>query len=286
MKISVLGMGRMGRALAGRLVDQGHDVTIWNRSKGKAPELLDRGVSEADSPAGATAGADIVLSILSDDDAVRTVATGGDGAAAALGPSAVYVDCSTVSPALGRELEETISRFVSMPILGAPSAVASGQAIYLIGGGDDAAVKVTPLFPGLAAKHIRYARAEKALTAKLAVNLLLLDGIVTLSESFAVGRAGGLDDDELRQLLGDSPMVPPGWKNRFEGVLTGEQDTWWTTALGAKDAGLAVDLAASAGVELWATRAVRHVYSEAAAEGPDGADIATVGRRYTPGRRS
>src|SRR2546423_1141734 len=149
MDIAVLGMGRMGRALAGRLLEGGHRVTVWNRTQGKA---------------GVVDGLEPVLSSLS--DRVR-----------------------------------------------------------------------------------RYDTAPLALTAKLANNLLLLSGVVALAESFAVGRSGGLSDDQLRDLLGNSPLVAPGLKNRFEGVLTGSQEGWWTTLLGAKDAGLTVDIAPGADVD-------------------------------------
>ena len=279
MRISVLGMGRMGRALAGRLLDGGHEVTIWNRTAGRAPELVDRGATEAESVAAAAAKAEIVITILANDDAVRAVATAEDGIRDALPADALYVDASTVSPGLSAELGDAFPRFLAMPILGSPSQVAGGQAIYLIGGEETSAAAVEPLFPHLSEKRRRYDRPATAAAAKVTVNLLLLDGVVALSESFAVGRAGGLTDEQLRDLLVESPMVAPGLKYRFEGILTGDQETFWTAGLGAKDAGLAVELARSAGVELPVTRTVRELYEETD-EAAGGVDIALVARRY------
>ncbi len=279
MRIGILGMGRMGQALAGRLLEQGHDVTIWNRSPGRAPDLLARGAAEANDIRATTSGAEVVMTSLANDDAVREVALGGQGVLASLEAGAVYADTSTVSVALAEELARASKWYVAMPVLGPPSAVRSGQATYLVGGADQPAGALEPLFPGLSSRHIRYPAPAKASAAKLTVNLLLLDGLAALAEAFATGRAGGLDDDDLRRLLGDSPMVARGLQNRFEGVLGGDQSPWWTAALGAKDARLAVELAAAGGTDLPVTSTVRARYDQAAGAYPE-ADIAAIGRLY------
>jgi 3-hydroxyisobutyrate dehydrogenase-like beta-hydroxyacid dehydrogenase len=279
MKIAVLGMGRMGRALAGRLMENGHEVTVWNRSPGKAPELVEKGASEAKSAQSAVTGAEMAITSLANDAAVRDVAWGDEGIRSALPQGSVYVEASTISPALSEELNDGFPRFAAMPILGSPSQVAAGQAMYLIGAEESVAKAIEPLFPGLSEKTFRYDKPSVASSAKVAVNLLLLDGVVALAESFAVGRAGGLTDDQLRELLGNSPMVAPGLKYRFEGILTGEQETFWTTVLGAKDAGLALDLAKAASIDLPVTRTARDLYEEAASS-DDSADIASVSRHY------
>ena len=281
MRIAVLGMGRMGRNLARRLLDNGHDITIWNRTSGKAPELVEKGAIEAESATAAVEGVELAITMLANDEAVRNVS---DALRPALGGSAVYVDCSTVSAALTAELDDRFDRFVAMPILGSPSQVAGGKAIYLVGGSAQVVSAVEPLFPGLSEKHLRFDRPALASAAKVAVNLLLLNGVIALAEAFAVGRAGGLSDDQLRELLGDSPMVAPGLKYRFDGILTGDQETFWTTVLGAKDAGLAVELARAAGVDLPMTGTAEGLYQEAASE-DEGADIAAVSRRYRPSER-
>jgi len=279
MRISVLGMGRMGQALAGRLLDSGHDVVLWNRTPGRADELVGRGAHEADRIVEAVADVDVAVTSLANDDAVREVACGEDGIWGALGKDSVYVDASTVSPSLTGQLAEAFPRFVAMPVLGSPVAVAGGQAVFLVGGQGAAVHAVDSLFPGLSDKVLHYDSPSLASAGKLTVNLLLLDGVVALAESFAVGRAGGLSDGQLRELLGDSPMVAPGIRNRFEGVLTGDQDPWWSAALGAKDAGLAIDLVRGAGGDLPSTRTVRERYEKVAAEAED-ADVAGVGRLY------
>jgi 3-hydroxyisobutyrate dehydrogenase len=98
MQVAVLGMGRMGHALAERLLAGGHTLTIWNRTPGRANDLLARSARQAASPAQAAASSDLTLTSLADDSAVRSVVTGPDGAAAGLGGHGVLADTSTVSP--------------------------------------------------------------------------------------------------------------------------------------------------------------------------------------------
>jgi 3-hydroxyisobutyrate dehydrogenase-like beta-hydroxyacid dehydrogenase len=279
MDVAVLGMGRMGRALAGRLLEGGHRVAVWNRSKGKAGDLVSAGAREAHTVADAVAGADVAITMLANDDAVRTVAL--TELRPSIGAKSIYVDCSTVSPELSGELAETFpARFLAMPVVGSPVAVRAGQAVFLAGGNAGVVDRLQPVLSSLSTTVRRYDTAPLAITAKLATNLLLLSEVVALAESFAVGRSGGLSDDQLRDLLGTSPLVAPGLKNRFEGVLTGSQEGWWTTVLGAKDAGLALDIARGADADLPAAEVVQRLYEKAAASGLDDADIATVTELY------
>jgi 3-hydroxyisobutyrate dehydrogenase len=282
MDVAVLGMGRMGRAIAGKVLDGGHRVAVWNRSPGKAGEIVAAGAREAPSVADAASGADVVITMLANDDAVRTVALGA--LRSSIGGRSTYVDCSTVSPGLSAELAEAFpGRFVAMPVVGSPAAVAAGKAVLLAGGDAGVVDRLGPVVASLSDTVRRYDTAQLAIAAKLATNLLLLSEVVALAESFAVGRSGGLRDDQLRDLLGASPVLPAGLTNRFEDVLTGSQEGWWATALGAKDAGLALDLARAAEVELPAARAVRQRYEDAASSGLHDADIAAVTQLYHVG---
>ncbi len=278
MDIAVLGIGRMGSALAIRLLHGGHRVTVWNRSKGKAGEVTSAGALEAQSIADAVREADVVITMLANDDAVRTVALGD--LRSSIGDQAVYVNCSTVAPTLNSELADAFAdRFLAVPVLGSPDAVRAGQAVYLPGGDGSVVDRLAPVLASLSTTIHRYDTASLASTAKLASNLLLLSQITALAESFAVGRSGGLSDDQLRELLGSSPMVA-GIQNRFESVLTGPQDGWFTTVLGAKDATTAIDIARGANVELPEAEAVKRLYDEAAGSGLDHADVAAVTELY------
>jgi 3-hydroxyisobutyrate dehydrogenase-like beta-hydroxyacid dehydrogenase len=281
MQVAVLGMGRMGQAVAARLLGESHAVTIWNRSPGKAGELADAGATEAASIAAAVKSADVVMSCLASDQAVRDVAVGGGGIAESI-DGALYAECSTVGPPLSAELENHFERFVAMPIMGSPDAVRAGKATYLAGGSDESVGLAVPLLRSLSSTHHLYPAAALASAAKLASNLILLDSIAAVAESVAVARAGGLTDEQIQQLLADNPLLGPGVKNRLDAVITGEGDAWWTVDLGIKDAGLALEIAARGNVQLPVTLAATERYRATADRGMGDHDIADVASLYRP----
>lgn len=276
----MLGMGRMGVAMASRLADAGHDVTVWNRSEGRAGPALEAGAREAGSIASAVESAEAVITMLSADDAVKAVALGDGGLAGSLPEGAVYVDSSTISPETSSELAGRFGRFVAMPVLGSPEAVRSGVAVYLAGGPGPALDRIDPVTSALTERLVRFDSAQLALAAKVTANFLLLGGLSVLAEALEIGRAGGLDDDKLRQVFAESPLVAPGLRNRFEGVLTGSTEGWFTMALGAKDVGLGVAVGRRAGRHLPLAEAVKALFDDAAAGDLSSADVAAVGRLY------
>ena len=192
MKTAVLGMGRMGAALAGRLLAGGHEVVVWNRSPGKATDVVKAGAVEAGSLADAVKAAEVVLTCLSDDAAVRHVALGDGGVQGSIADGVPYIECSTVSPQLTDELAGMFDNFAAMPVLGGPAAVESGQATYLVGTGPHTLELIEPVLAALGGAVRHYGMAGLASTAKLTVNLMLLAGVAALAESFTVGRSGGL----------------------------------------------------------------------------------------------
>jgi len=271
-------MGQMGAALAKRLLADGQEVVVWNRSPGKGGDVVAAGARPAASIAEAVEQAEAVLVSLANDEAVRQVALGPEGIRASIADGVTYAECSTVAPALTAELSEEFAHFVALPVLGAPAAVEAGQAVYLAGGATGAVERLRPVLASLGGTVRHYASAPLASTAKLSANLLLLSGVVSLAESFAVGRSGGLSDDQLRELL--AGVVAPNVKNRFEAVLGSPSGGWWATTLGAKDAGLAIAAAEGAGVRLSVANAVREAYLRAAREGYEDDDIAAVRHLY------
>lgn len=279
MKVAVLGLGRMGQAVAQRLVDGGHDVVVWNRSKGKAEELVAKGAKQAGELPEAVEAAEVVLTSLADDDAVRGVALGEPGVRSAIGDR-TYVDASTVSPSLSAELDVAFDRFAALPILGAPQAVSAGKAIYLAGGDEAVLDTLGPVLGSLGGQLKRYGRPALATAGKLAVNLLLLSGVATLAEALAVGRAGGLTNEELTDLLCDSPMLAAGLHNRLQAVVDGTGPTWWTTTLAAKDARLAAAVGEDAGTRLGLADRLVELYEAAADAGHQDDDMVAVAALY------
>jgi 3-hydroxyisobutyrate dehydrogenase-like beta-hydroxyacid dehydrogenase len=269
----------MGHALAERLLDGGHEITVWNRTPHKADDLLAKGARAAESPAAAAAETEATFTSLADDAAVLAVVTGPDGAAGGLGDG-VLIDASTVSPETTAELAKAVAgRLLASPILGSPAAVLAGQATHLIGGPRELYDRLQPAYDALADEQRRRYVSEDptvATTLKLLSNYLLMSGIAALSEAVATAQAVGLPDDLIRDYFGRLPLVAPALLNRLDDIISGDHQGWFSTTLGAKDVRLAEQLARSHGVPLPLADVVKRRFEQAAAEGWADADIAAV----------
>jgi len=272
---AVLGLGRMGRALAGRLLGAGHHVTVWNRTPGRAGSLTEHGAVEAESIDQAVAGQQFALASLSGDDAVRQVLLPDDQPRTGL--DGVVIDCSTVSPALSRDEAGCYpGRFVACPIAGAPHAVEAGTALLIVGGAPDAVRAVEPVLSGLSESR-RCAGDDPGMAAviKLLNNYLLLAGVAVLAEAVATAQASGFAEADLRDLLDDLPVVAPGLKNRIDGLLGADHEGWFSVDLGSKDLELFAALAAGGG-RPGLLDAVKARYREASALGLGDRDVTAV----------
>jgi 3-hydroxyisobutyrate dehydrogenase-like beta-hydroxyacid dehydrogenase len=276
MHVAVLGLGRMGQALAGRLIDGGHEITVWNRTAGRADDLLARGSREAASVADAVKGADAVLVSLSGDDAVRQVLLpDGDPVA---GLDGVVIDCSTVGPVTSREESDRYpGQFVACPIAGAPQAVASGTALLIVAGAREAVGQAEHVLAALS--DSRRAAGEDPGTAaviKLLNNYLLLSGLAALADVVAVAQASGFDDADLRGLLTGLPTVAPALTNRIDGLLDAEHEPWFSVELGRKDLDLFAEVANQVGTRPGLAEAVQTGYQRATEAGLGDRDLTAV----------
>src|SRR4029434_11258934 len=135
--VAFIGLGRMGHGMAGRYLDTGFSVAVWNRSKSKAEDLIARGARWASSPAEADNGADAIVTMVADDDASRTVWLGKDGAGATAKVGTLAIECSTVSYRhsldLARELRGRGLVYIDSPVTGLPDAAAAGKLTLLVG---------------------------------------------------------------------------------------------------------------------------------------------------------
>ncbi|HYA68945.1 MAG TPA: NAD(P)-dependent oxidoreductase [Solirubrobacteraceae bacterium] len=279
MHLAVVGMGRMGHAVAERLLGGDHEVTVWNRTPHKADDLVAKGAREGATPAAAAEATEATFTSLADDAAVLAVVTGQNGIAAGLGDG-ILIDASTVSPQTTADLAEAVSgRLLASPILGSPTAVLSGQAGYLIGGPRELYDRLAPAYDVLteAARRVYVGEdARVATTLKLLSNYLLMSGIATLAETVATAQAVGLPDELIRDYLGGLPLVAPALRNRLDDIVSGDHDGWFSTTLGAKDVRLVQDLALSHGLPLPLADAVKRRFEEVAAQGWADADIGAV----------
>jgi 3-hydroxyisobutyrate dehydrogenase len=243
MRIAFLGLGRMGRILARHVLDDGHDLTVWNRTAGAADELGGAGAVVADSAARAVEGAEVVITALFGPDAVRSVIAEGNLSFAS---EAVWLDITTIAPSDATAMAQWAAgagvRYVHAPVIGS-LAPARNRALGVVVGGEEAAVeKVLPLVRLWADpdRLQRYDDPGKAATGKLVANLALAVGMQGLVEAITLGGAGGLSPEEtLATLKGTALGLIAGMKG--QNVLSGQfEDTQFSADLLAKDARLMV----------------------------------------------
>ena len=278
MRISVLGMGNMGRAFAARAIETGHQTTVWNRTPGRVISLVASGATEADSPKEAVADADAVLVVLADDSAVLEVCLGDDGALASLGPAAVFSNVSTVSPDTARRLAEAgpEGRVLDAPVMGSPVMIAGGLGRFLIGGPTAAITAVEPLWNDLGAGYTHCGPVGAGATMKILANSLLITGVASLAEVVATARRNAIPDEFIRSLLTDSPVVSLATSMRLDSLLDATHPGWFSPTLARKDLRLAIDLAKDAGVGVRIGPATEALLTTVIDAGGDWPDFAAV----------
>jgi 3-hydroxyisobutyrate dehydrogenase-like beta-hydroxyacid dehydrogenase len=273
MKIAILGTGHMGRAVAKRLLRSGHAINVWNRSPGKSRELESMGAAAAPTIREAVSGAEAVLMSLTADEAVKAVALGPQGAIAALSPGAILADLSTVSPDTSRHLAAATpaGRFVDAPILGGPEATENGKAKLLLGGDQTLIQSYDGLWRDIADECYYCGVSGTATTLKLLSNLMLVGGTTLLAEAIVTAQRSGVDNGVLKGVFKQSPAIAPGVVVRFDDILEGNHDGWWTVKLAEKDMSLALGLAEKQALHL--------TVAEAAVESLERADKAGLGEK-------
>jgi 3-hydroxyisobutyrate dehydrogenase-like beta-hydroxyacid dehydrogenase len=282
MKVAVIGLGRMGRAIAGRLLVAGAEVTVHNRTPGAEGELLEAGARAAESVAAAAGSSEIVLTLLSDDTALEAVATGG--LCSALQPGAIHAAMGTHGVAAVAALAERHAaagqRFVAAPVLGRPQAAADGQLGIIVGGAPDAVRACAPLFE-LIGQRVFDAGGDpqSAAAVKLANGFVLACAIEALAESFSMIRRFAVDPELFREVL-TGGLFPGPAHAIYSRLMVDESydEPGFTTALGLKDVQLALAAADRCALPLPSVGVVRDRLLGAIAHGDADRDWAVLAR--------
>jgi 3-hydroxyisobutyrate dehydrogenase-like beta-hydroxyacid dehydrogenase len=281
MQIAIIGVGRMGHALAERFLDDGHEVSVWNRTPSRAAALAQRGARALGSvdDAGEQNGA--VFLCLADDQSTLDVAT-PKGQPRASWPQTLVVNTATVSPDVNTALSDIYGeRFVNAPIIGAPLAVRSGTATFIVGGPAAARAALAPVWGSFARVIDAGDRPETAAIMKLLNNHMHIVQLAVIAETIRAGRAAGVDDAILSATLRESPVMPAALQNRIDGLFDPDHPGWFTSVQAVKDVTLALNLA-NGGARLPVTEAAREAYRQLAADGWQTQDITALveyGRR-------
>ena len=265
----------MGRGMAGRYLESGFTVAVWNRSKAKAEDLIARGARWAVSPADAAEGADAIVTMVADDEASRAVWLGKDGAATAAKAGTLAIECSTVSYKhaieLARELRGRGLTYIDCPVTGLPDAAASGKLTLLVGAEAADLERARPFLAPLSTTIRHFGAVGTGTVYKLINNLMGAIQIAGIAEGLAIAEQAGLDMklvlEAIETGVAASPQVIRHSKRMVARNFSGAT---FTAALRHKDAAYAVALAESLLAEPpLVGRAAVHAYEKAKAYAPD-----------------
>jgi 3-hydroxyisobutyrate dehydrogenase len=271
-KVSFLGLGVMGYPMAGYLARAGHDVTVYNRTASKAERwVAEHGGSAAPTPAAAAEGRDFVLCCVGNDDDLRSVTVGADGAFTAMQPGAVFVDHTTTSAIVARELAAVADRegfaFIDAPVSGGQAGAENGQLTVMIGGDEAAVGKSAPLIDCYARMQARLGGPGSGQQAKM-VNQICIAGIVQgLSEALHFAGKSGLDPKAVVEVISKGAAQSWQMDNRAETMVDGVFDYGFAVDWMRKDLGYVLAEARENGARLPLTALVDQFYAEVQALG-------------------
>jgi 3-hydroxyisobutyrate dehydrogenase len=274
-RVAFIGLGRMGHGMAGRYLDAGFDVAVWNRNKAKAEDLIARGARWATSPEDAAIDADAVVTMVADDAASRAVWLTKDGAAATMKAGSIAIECSTVSHGhaldLARELRSRGLIYIDCPVTGLPDAAASGKLTLLVGAEPADLERARPFLVPLSSTIRHFGPVGSGTVYKLINNLMGAIQIAGIAEGLAIAEQAGLDMklvlEAVETGVAASPQVIRHSRRMAARNFAGAT---FTAALRHKDAAYAVALAESllSGAPLMGRAAVE-AYALAKAYAPD-----------------
>ena len=241
----------MGARIAGRFVDAGHRLVVWNRTAERAAPLVARGAERAATPADAARAAEALIVMVSDPAALAEVAEGSDGIVAGAGRGLTVVQMSTVDPAAVSRLASMLPRSVGLldaPVLGSTDAVEAGSLILFVGGPDELFARCSPLLSVLGTPvHVGPLGAGTA--AKLVANATLLNTLGILGEALALADRVGLPRDVAFEILSHTPLAAQAERRRAA-IENEDYPTRFAVALARKDAELILGAAAGAKLPL------------------------------------
>lgn len=282
MRVALIGAGRMGSAMAGRVAAAGHDLMVFNRTRSRAEELARRtGARVAETADEAAASAEICLVSLADDAAVTATYLADDGLIAGVQPGGVVCDLSTIAPATVRGLTPLVAQkgatLIDTPVSGSVSVVESGTLTLMVGGDQAALERARPVLETFAKSIFHLGDVGAGATMKLVVNSLIHSLNVAVSEALVLAEKAGLDRQAAYEVFEAGATGAPYVKYKRAAFLKpGEVPVAFTLALVAKDQSLIHDLAQQVGARMDQTEAGRQLVAEAVQSGMGERDISEV----------
>jgi len=272
--VGFVGLGAMGSRMAKRLLESGRSVVGYNRTPDKARALVAAGLTLAKSPCAVAEATDAVFSMVTDNVALRAIGLGPDGVVAGLRPGAVWVEMSTVSPAVTRELGQAVAArgaaLIDAPVSGSPVTLEAGQLSFMVGGDPAALEKVREHVLAIGPTITHVGELGLAVTMKIATNLNLAVQMLAFCEAVALAEKAGIERERAVEVLLKSVIASPMIKYRGPFVLGMPAEALFNVDMSKKDLGLALEMGRALGVPLPSVALVDQLLS--AARGLDLAD--------------
>ena len=278
--LGFVGLGVMGSQMVNRLLAKGHSVTGHNRTRSKAQWLIERGMRWADSPRAVSAAADVTFAMVTNDKALEAITDGTDGLLAGLSKGKVFIDMSTVSPAVSRALaskvRETGADMVDSPVSGSVITLQEGKLSVMVGGRRETFERIKPLLEDIGPKVTYVGENGLALVMKIAINLSLTAQILAFSEGVLLAEKSGIARETAVDVLTHSAVASPMIQCRGPFVLRQPEEAWFDVNMMQKDMLLALELGRQLDVPLPTTAVSNEFLTAARALGMAKQDFAVV----------
>ncbi|MHA6722781.1 NAD(P)-dependent oxidoreductase [Sphingomonas sp. RS2018] len=275
-RIAFIGTGVMGAPMARHLAAAGHDVTVFNRTRAKAEAT---GLAVADTPAAAARDADVVITCVGNDDNLRQVTLGEDGAFAAMDRQALFVDHTTVSATIARELAAARESVVDAPVSGGQAGAEKGALSIMCGGDSIAVERARPILDAYAARIVHVGEAGAGQQTKMANQIAIAGVLAGLSEALRFAQKSNLDLDAVFEAISGGAASSWQMVNRWGTMAKDEFDFGFAIDWMRKDLGLALDEARANGATLDIARLVDGYYADVQAMGGGRQDTSALVRR-------
>ncbi|WP_422083375.1 NAD(P)-dependent oxidoreductase [Ulvibacterium sp.] len=211
--IGFIGLGIMGSRMARNLQKEGRRLTVHNRTKSKAKDLLDHGAKWVDSPKKMAMDNNIIITMLSTPEAVREVALGRNGFLGTMQKKSIWMNCSTVNPSFSKEMADRAKGkgivYLDAPVAGTKGPAEKGELVFLVGGDTEVLAKLDPLMQIMGKKVIPLGSIGQGSHMKMLINLLLAQSMLAFGEAMVLGKEMGLTEDTLFDVLLNVPVTAP-----------------------------------------------------------------------------
>jgi 3-hydroxyisobutyrate dehydrogenase-like beta-hydroxyacid dehydrogenase len=271
--IGYIGMGSMGSLMARRLLQAGYRLTVYDRTREKTREAEQNGAQVADYPRDLATKADVVMSCVTDYEALSDLMEGNEGALAGARAETVFIDMSTIGPEQSRDLHEKVkarrATMLDAAVSGSTPQAQDGSLVIFVGGEQRVFQQHKPILEHLGKEIFYMGESGKGTTMKMVVNTLLGLEMQAIAEAVTLGEKAGLEQNQLLDVLGQTTVIAPAHKNKLNNLKKGEYPTQFALSLMHKDFGLIAQMAQSLNVAMPATVVAQQMYASALARHGD-----------------